>query len=87
MVFYINNGLCAANEQLPSMVWTESIQFLIMEYHSQRSVGRFFVEFDCYEEFYDLLNGRDFLKQVGLGDDHRRALSNMRLELVLLMSM
>ena len=87
MVFYIENGLCAANEQIIGMQWTDKVQFLLMEYQQGVGIGKFFVEFSCFEEFYEVMDMPDFLSSVGLGPEYERAASDMKMELFILMSM
>lgn len=85
MVFFINNGLCSANEQIAGMNWTDRVQFLIIEYHQRLDIGKFFVEFDSAEEFYQLLARPDYLKSTGLGVEYEQAFNELKMELFLLM--
>lgn len=87
MVFFINNGLCAANEQIVGMNWTDKVQFLIMEYQQRLDVGRFFIEFECLEEFYAVIDQPNYLTSIGLGGEYERAFRDLKMELFLLMQM
>ncbi|MFK8770207.1 hypothetical protein [Aeromonas caviae] len=87
MVFFINNGLCAANEQIIGMNWTDKVQFLVMEYEQQLDVGRFFIEFESLEEFYAVIDQPDYLSSIGLGKEYELAFRAMKMEVFLLMRM
>lgn len=87
MVFYINNGLCCSDMPLPNMVLRNDVKYVLMEYRNQVETGRFFIERDGLQDFYDELDDENFIKAENLPVTYMESIHNLKKEIVVMMAL